>query len=302
MLGADLATADGTMLHLSETENADLFWAIRGGSGNFGIVTGFEFRLHPIGPMLLAGPVVHPIDQAGPVLRAYRKVAHAIPDEATCWFVLRKAPPLPFLKPEHHGKPVLILAMAYAGAIEQGEAALRPLRDLGPKLADGVSPHPYAGWQAAFDPLLAPGARNYWNSHDFAALSDEVIDLMVEATATLPGDECEIFTAQLGGAAGRVAEDAMAYPHRRTQFTMNIHGRWRRAEEDAACIAWVRHLYRRAAPLALGSVYVNFVPEPDEQRPIGAFGANAARLGGIKARVDPTDMFRANVPIAPLAA
>jgi FAD/FMN-containing dehydrogenase len=302
MLGADLVTADGSMLHVSDSENADLFWAIRGGSGNFGVVTGFEFRLHPVGPMLLTGPVIHPIDQAGAVLRAYREAAAAMPDEATCWFVLRKAPPLPFLAPEHHGKPVLILVMAYAGAIEQGEAALRPLRELGPKLADGVSPHPYAGWQAAFDPLLAPGARNYWKSHDFTTLSDDVIDLMVEAAATLPGDECEIFTAQLGGVAGRVAEDAMAYPHRRTRFTMNIHGRWRSAAEDAAGIGWVRDLYRRAAQHARGSVYVNFVPEPDEQRPIGAFGANEARLRGIKAGVDPTDMFRANVPIAPLAA
>jgi len=302
MLGADIITADGTSLHVSDSENAELFWAIRGGSGNFGIVTGFEFRLHQVGPMLLTGPVIHPIEEARAVLRAYREAASEMPDEATCWFVLRKAPPLPFLAPEHHGKPVLILVMAYAGDIAKGEAALRKLRELGPKLADGVSPHPYAGWQAAFDPLLAPGARNYWKSHDFTTLSDEVIELMVGATETLPGDECEIFTAQLGGAAGRVAEDAMAYPHRHTRFTMNIHGRWRSAAEDAAGIGWVRDLYRRAAPHARGSVYVNFVPEPDEQRPIGAYGANAARLSAIKARVDPGDMFRANVPIAPLAA
>src|SRR5262249_43665960 len=159
----------------------------------------------------------------------YRAIAEALPDDATCWFVLRKAPPLPFLDPKDHGRPVLILVMAYAGALAAGERVLAPLRAIGAPLADGVSPHPYKAWQAAFDPLLGPGARNYWKSHDYAALSDDLIDLMVDAAGRLPTDECEIFTAQLGGAAGRVAPDAMAYAHRGTRYTMNIHGRWQNA-------------------------------------------------------------------------
>jgi hypothetical protein len=234
------------------------------------------------------------------VLRRYRQVARELPDEATCWFVLRKAPPLPFLKAEHHGAPVLILAMAYAGAIEQGEAALRPLREIGTPLADAVSPHPYAGWQAAFDPLLAPGARNYWKSNDFTELGDDVLDLMVAAARKLPTNECEIFVAQLGGAAGRVAADATAYAHRQTRYTMNIHGRWQTPADDEKVIAWARDLYARSAPLSTGSVYINFVPEAGEVRTVGPFGANEARLRRIKSELDPSNIFRANVPIEPL--
>jgi FAD/FMN-containing dehydrogenase len=299
IVGADVVTAAGELLHASASENADLFWALRGGSGNFGVVTGFEFKLHPVGPMILSGPVVHALDQAPAVLRAYREAAHHMPDEATCWFVLRKAPPLPFLKPEHHGRPVLILAMTYAGPIAAGEAALKPLRAIGTPLADAVSPHPYAGWQAAFDPLVAPRARNYWKSHDFAQMSDAVIDLMVNAIVALPTDECEIFIAQLGAAAGRVAEDATAYPHRGTQYVMNIHGRWQSAADDAKGRAWVRDLYERSAPLSRGSVYVNFVPEAGEVRTVGPFGGNEARLRKIKAQFDPANRFRANVAIEP---
>ncbi|MBI3917241.1 MAG: FAD-binding oxidoreductase [Betaproteobacteria bacterium] len=300
VISADVVTAAGDLVRASASENTDLYWAIRGGSGNFGIVTAFEFRLHPVGPTILSGPVVHPLDHAPAVLRAYRQVARELRDEASCWFVLRKAPPLPFLKPEHHGAPVLILAMAYAGAVEQGEAALRPLREIGTPLADAVSPHPYAAWQAAFDPLLAPGARNYWKSNDFAELRDEVLDLMVAATRNLPENECEIFVAQLGGAAGRVAGDATAYAHRQTRYTMNIHGRWQSPSGDEKVTAWVRDLYARSAPLSTGSVYVNFVPEAGEVRTVGPFGANEARLRRIKSVFDPLNLFRANVPIEPL--
>ena len=276
--GADIVTADGKLHRVSETQNPDLFWAIRGGGGNFGVVTEFEFRLHEVGPMIMTGPVVHPLEQAGTVLRAYRDVAGALPDEATCWFVLRKAPPLPFLAPEEHGRPVLILVMAYAGSLEDGERVLAPLRRIVAPIGDGVSPHPYTGWQAAFDPLLGSGARNYWKSHDYAELFDPLIDLMVDAASALPTDECEIFTAQLGGAAGRVPPDAMAYAHRATRYTMNIHGRWHDAGQDALCTAWVRSVFEKAAPISDGSVYINFVPEPDEIRSKGAFGANEARL------------------------
>jgi FAD/FMN-containing dehydrogenase len=300
IVSADIVTAMGTLLRASDAENEDLFWAIRGGSGNFGVVTSFEFKLHPVGPLILSGPVIHSLDQASSVLRAYREVARDMPDEATCWFVLRKAPPLPFLKAEHHGRPVVILVMTYAGSIERGESVLKPLRDIGAPLADGVGLHPYVGWQAAFDPLLAPGARNYWKSNDFTELTDDMIELMVGAIATLPTDECEIFTAQLGGVAGRIADDATAYPHRQTRYTMNIHGRWQQRAEDEKTMAWVRGLYECSAPLSRGSVYVNFVPEAGEKRPVGAFGANEPRLQRIKTKFDPTDMFRSNVRVAVL--
>jgi FAD/FMN-containing dehydrogenase len=300
ILSVDLVTAEGALVRASASENSDLFWAIRGGSGNFGVVTEFEFQLHPVGPTILSGPVIHALNDAAAVLRAYREAARDLPDEATCWVVLRNAPPFPFLSSEHHGRPVLILVMAYAGKIQQAERAFRTLRAIGRPLADAVSAHPYAAWQAAFDPLLAAGARNYWKSNDFEELDDETIELMVSATRALPTNECEIFIAQLGGAAGRVAVDAMAYPHRHTRYTMNIHGRWQSAAEDETVIAWVRHVFERSAPRSTGSVYVNFVPEAGEVRRVGPFGANEPRLRRIKSVFDPSNVFRANVPIEPL--
>lgn len=297
ILEVQIVTADGILRRAAADENADLFWAIRGGGGNFGVVTEFSFRLHPVGPIVTSGPVVHALQDAGDVLRAYREVARNLPDAATCWFVLRKAPPLPFLNPVHHGKPVLILVMAHAGAEDEALRDLAPLRSIGAPLGDGVAPHPLVGWQAAFDPLLAPGARNYWKSHDFTDLPDDLITLMVDAAVTLPTDDCEIFTAQLGGAAGRVEGDAMAYAHRATRYTMNIHGRWQSPAEDDPCRAWVRSLFDRASPMSEGSVYINFVPEAGEMRTKGAFGANLPRLQRIKAQVDPQNLFRANVQI-----
>ena len=299
ILAMDVVTPDGAFHHATAEQNADLFWALRGGSGNFGVVTSFDFKCHPVDPSFLSGPVVHRLQDAKSVLTEYRRLALTLPDEATCWTVLRKAPPLPFLKESDHGQTVLILAMTYAGDIESGERALAPLREIGSPIGDGVSPHPYAGWQAAFDPLVAPRARNYWKSHDFVDLNDSVIDLMVEAAQSLPSNECEIFTAQLGGAAGRVAPDQIAFPHRGHNFTMNIHGRWQDQTQDDECIEWVRRLFEIAGAHATGSVYVNFVPEIEDGRAVGPYGANQKRLEGIKRSVDPQNRFRSNINIAP---
>lgn len=298
ILSADIVTANGEFMHLCEEQNSDLFWAIRGGSGNFGVVTKFEFKLHPVGPTILSGPVVFPLAQAKDILQQYQQLARTLPDEASCWSVIRKAPPFPFLDSQYHGQPVLILAMAYIGDMQQGEKILAPLRNLGHAIGDAVAPHPYAAWQAAFDPLLVAGARNYWKSSDFTELSDVVIDILLAAASTQP-QECEIFTAQLGGAASRVAGDAMAYPHRSTAYTINIHGRWQTPQEDNRCKGWVRALFTELEAFSTGSVYVNFVPENGETRKIGPYGANLARLQQIKGQVDPMNLFRSNINILP---
>ena len=243
LVGADVVTADGALLHASAAENADLFWALRGGGGNFGIVTGFDFQLHPLGPQVLAGLVVHPIAQAEAVLRAYRAAVETAPDELTCWVVMRQAPPLPFLPTDWHGKDVLVLAMCYCGALEAGETATAPLRAIGAPIADVVAPLAFADWQQAFDPLLTPGARNYWKSHDFVALADAAIPTLVDAVRALPGPECEIFLAHVGGTAGRVATEATAYPQRSAHFVMNVHARWREAAMDETCVGWARQAF-----------------------------------------------------------
>ena len=299
LLSADVVTADGKLLHASEKENPDLFWAIRGGGGNFGVVTNFEFRLHPVGPQVLSGLVVHPFADAKKILAAYQPILAKAPDELTCWSVMRKAPPLPFIPAEWHGKEVLILAMIWASDMADGEKAMAELRGLGKPIVDVVSPHPYVGWQAAFDPLLTPGARNYWKSHDFERLEDGTLDLLVEAVKTLPGPECEIFIAHVGGAMARVAADATAYPQRKAHFIMNVHTRWREAADDAACIGWARKLFQAAAPYALGSAYVNFMPDDEGDRIEKVYGPNFKRLAAIKRKYDPNNLFRSNQNIKP---
>jgi FAD/FMN-containing dehydrogenase len=300
LLSADVVTAGAKLVHASEKENPDLFWAIRGGGGNFGVVTSFEFRLHPVGPEVLAGLIVHPFSRAKDLLQGYRKFVAGAPDELTCWVVMRKAPPLPFLPKEVHGTEVLVFALCYAGDLEKGRKAIAPLQALGQPIADLVGPNPFAGWQTAFDPLLQPGARNYWKSHDFVELGDGAIDLLREFAGRLPSPDCEVFIGHLGGAVNRIAAEATAYPHRNVNFVMNVHTRWSDPAQDKSCIAWARELFDKMAPHATGGVYVNFMPEDESQRVrSGAYGPNFERLAKLKAKYDPENLFRLNQNIRP---
>jgi FAD/FMN-containing dehydrogenase len=299
LLSADVVLADGSAVVASEAENSDLFWGLRGGGGNFGVVTSFEFQAHPVGPEVMSGLIVHPFSDAREVLQAYRDFLKDAPDEVTVWTVMRKAPPLPFLPEEVHGTEVVVLAAMYAGDMAEGEAALAPLRAIGNPIADVISPHPFAGWQQAFDPLLTPGARNYWKTHDFNEMSDAMIDKALEYVATLPDPQCEVFFAQVGGAQGRVADDATAYQGRSAAFVMNVHGRWTEASDDERCIAWCRELYEGLAPHATGEAYVNFMTEEEADRVESAYGASYARLVGLKDKYDPTNLFRMNQNVAP---
>lgn len=298
LIAADVVTAEGKMIRASEKDNAELFWALRGGGGNFGIVTGFEFRLHPLGPQVLSGLIVHPFKDAPSLLPEYRKFVASAPDELSTWVVLRKAPPLPFLPEEWHGKEVMVLAACYAGDMAAGEKALAPIRTLGRPIADVISPHPFTGWQQAFDPLLTPGARNYWKSHDFADLSDEVLSKLVDFAGRLPTAECEIFIAHLGGAMGRVPSDATAYGGRKASFVMNVHTRWQERSEDKRCIAWAQEFYAATRPHAMGTTYVNFLSEDDENL-AATYGSNYARLAEVKTKFDPNNVFRVNQNIQP---
>jgi FAD/FMN-containing dehydrogenase len=299
LLSADVVTADGKLLRASGRENPDLFWALRGGGGNFGVVTSFEFKLHPLGPQVLSGLIVHPLEQARELLPQFRRIARGAPDELTIWVVMRKAPPLPFLPTEWHGKEVLVFAACYAGDMKEGEKALAALRALGKPIADVISPHPFTAWQAAFDPLLTPGARNYWKSHDFADLPDAAVDVILNSVRELPSPECEVFIAHVGGAMARIPGNATAWPNRDAHFVMNVHTRWQDKAQDAACIAWARHLFEATAPFASGSVYVNFMPDDESDRVEKAYGTNYRRLAEIKRRYDPSNLFRMNQNIRP---
>jgi FAD/FMN-containing dehydrogenase len=295
----DIVTAEGDLVTASEQTHPDLFWALRGGGGNFGVVTQFEYDLHAVGPQVLAGLIVHPFDDAAQLLRRYREVAAHAPDELSVWVVLRKAPPLPFLPAEVHGTNVVVFAVLYAGDMQAGEHAVAPLRALGKPIADVVSPHPYAGFQAAFDPLLTPGARNYWKTHNLTRLEDGVIDAVVTAAADLPSSQCEIFLAHLGGAARRVPVDATAYAGRDAEFVLNVHGRWTEATQDDECIGWARRTFSAVTPYATGGAYVNFMTQDESDRVRQAYGGHYARLAALKRTYDPGNLFRLNQNIVP---
>ncbi len=303
LLSVDVVLAKGALVHASAEENPDLFWAIRGAGANFGVATSFELRLHPVGTEVFAGLIVHPLSNAKRLLEGYRRVVARAPDELSCWVVMRRAPPLPFLPQEVHGREVLVFAVCYTGDLSQAQSVVAPIRELGQPIADVVGPAPYLAWEAAFDPLLTPGARNYWKSHNLAELSDAAIDVLLDAVVRLPSPECEIFLANVGGAANRVPFDATAYPHRNMQFVMNAHTRWNSPSQDAQCIAWARELFDKMAPHATGGVYVNFMPADEAQRVRdGAYGPNYERLTELKAKYDPDNLFRLNQNIPPPGA
>ncbi|MDH3223813.1 MAG: FAD-binding oxidoreductase, partial [Gemmatimonadota bacterium] len=296
---ADVVLADGEQVRTSDTDHPDLFWAIRGGGGNFGIVTSFEFDAHPVGPEILSGLIVHPIADAPAVLRAYRDFTDSAPDEVTVWVVLRKAPPLPFLPQEVHGTEVLVLAAMYTGDLKAGEQALAPLRAIGHPIADVIGPHAFVDWQQAFDPLLTPGARNYWKSHDFEGLSDGLIDTVLEAVGELPDPQTEIFIGQLGGAQSRIPSGNTAYRGRGAGFLMNVHGRWDDPAKDTACVDWCRSVFARTEPFAMGAAYVNFLTAEEAERLETAYGDAWARLRTVKKTYDPDNRFRMNQNIPP---
>jgi FAD/FMN-containing dehydrogenase len=299
LIAAEIVTADGERRWTSADHEPDLFWAIRGGGGNFGVVTLFEFQLHEVGPEIFGGLVVFPHEQAKSVLTQYRDFVGRLPQDLSVWAVLRQAPPLPFLPPEVHGKDVVVLAAFYSGKVADGPAAVEPLRGFGQPYGEHLGPMPYSAWQQAFDPLLAPGARNYWKSHNFSALSDDAIDTVIRYAGQLPSPQCEIFLGLIGGEASRPAADATAYPHRDALYAMNVHTRWSDPAEDRKCIDWARAFFDAAAPYASGSVYVNFMTQEETGRIAAAYGPNYERLVQAKNKYDPRNLFRQNQNIAP---
>jgi FAD/FMN-containing dehydrogenase len=296
---AEVVTAKGEVVRASATEHPDLFWALRGGGGNFGVVTRFEFRLHPVGPELLSGLIVYPLSEAKAVLQQYRDFVADAPDALSVWSVLRLAPPLPFLPPEAHGKGMVALAFLYAGDPVQGERLIAPLRQFGTPLGEHVGVQPYTAWQQVFDPLLTAGARNYWKSHNFSMLADGLFDAVLEHIGSPPSPMCEIFIASLGGATLRPSPESAAYPHRDVEFVINVHCRWENQADDARCIRWARDFFNASRPYANGGVYVNFLSADESGRVPAAYGSNYPRLTRVKRKYDSDNLFRINQNIVP---
>ncbi len=300
LLSADVVTADGRLVHASETENEDLFWGLRGGGGNFGIVTNFEFQLHPVGPDMLSGLIVFPFDEAKSVLTQFARFTEAMPDELNVWMVTRKAPPLPFLPAEVHGKEIVALALCYVGDPAEGGKLIEPLRGFGTAHGEHIGVQPYTAWQRAFDPLLTPGVRNYWKSHNFTQISDGVIEAIIAYAGALPSPQTEIFIGTIGGQTARVAPEAMAYSSRDAKYVMNVHGRWESAAEDDRCIGWSREFFAKTQPYASSGAYINFLTQDESQRISFAYGATFNRLVELKKKYDPTNLFRMNQNIKPV--
>jgi FAD/FMN-containing dehydrogenase len=301
LLSADVVTAQGEIVTASGEENPDLFWAIRGGGGNFGIVTSFEYRLHPVGPIVLAGPVFHPLEDAPEVLRFYREFIAAAPDELTTIFDLSVAPPLPFLPEAVHGKPIVMVGACYAGSPDEGAEIVRPLKQFGRPIVDLLQPKPYTALQSMFDPLVPHGWHRYWKSVELPPLTDDAIDTLVEHASafTSPKSYCIVF--QLGGALARVGEDETAYSQRDAAHNVNINAVWTEDDvEGERHVAWAREFFSAMQPHAVGRVYLNFLGDEGADRVRQAYGARQyERLAGLKRTYDPTNLFRMNQNISP---
>ena len=299
LLSVNLVTVEGESITASADENPDLFWAVRGGGGNFGVITQFEYALYPVGPDVLAGLIVYPLEQARQVLSRYREFTRVAPEDLTVWSVMRKAPPLPFLPEDVHGKEVVILAFMYAGDPADGKEHASVLNSFGEPYGEHVGVMPYTDWQQGFDSLLTPGARNYWKSHNFTELTDDALEIMIDYAGTLPSPQCEIFVAHIAGSANRVAPDAMAYGARDTRYVLNVHARWDAAADDDTCISWSREFFKATKPYASTGAYVNFMTAEEGDRVASAYGSNYDRLVEVKRKYDPDNVLHMNQNIQP---
>ncbi len=290
LIGADVVLASGELVHASASEHPDLFWALRGGGGNFGIVTSFEYRLHPVGPMIVGGMVLHPFERATEVLRFYRDFMATAPDQLTVAAVLVTAP---------DGHKAVALAAAYIGPVAEGDLAVAPLKTFGPPVVDMMGPHPYLGQQGMLSNAMPPNVMNYWKADFVDAVNDDVIEAAVAAYAQAPSPLSSILFFPIHGAASRVAPEATAYPHRQGVH-MGLYALWKDSEASAANIAWVRGAWAALQPFVPGGVYVNELGDDEgDDRVRLAYGRNYERLARVKRQYDPDNILCLNANILP---
>src|SRR6266849_301060 len=292
LLSAQLVTADGRELMVSGVENSDLFWALRGGGGNFGVVTELQFQLDPVGPILVAGGVAHPLSAARDTLRFYREVTTGAADALMVYANLGHGP---------DGSPRVGMRSVFNGPVAAGEEAVRKLRGFGSPIADEIRPRSYVEIQRLVDPNFPAGRLNYWKAHFLAELSDEVIDLVVEAFRRVPSRYSGIAFEHMGGAVARVGASETAFSHRSAAYSFLILAGWEDPSESEANVAWARDLWEQVRPMAAAGVYVNYLGGEGEQRIHEAYGPNLDRLTEIKRRYDPDNFFHMNQNIRPEA-
>jgi FAD/FMN-containing dehydrogenase len=300
LLAAEIVTAGGRVVRASGDENSDLFWGIRGGGGNFGIVTSFEFRLHPVGPMVMAGPIFYPADQAGEVLGFYREWVKGVPDELTTAVSLATAPAAPFLPTSIHGKKVVLVVGCFAGDLQAASAFLRPLKEFGSPVADLIRPMSYEALQRDVDSDWRPGAHNYFKSGYLERMDDAAIETVLRWHARVESPLSEIHLHHMGGAVGRVAEGETAFAHRSAPYLLNVLARWTDPARSQANIDWARNTYASMTPFGTGGVYVNFLGQEGGERVRAAYGGDTyERLVKQKNTYDPSNLIRINQNVPP---
>ena len=299
LLSAEVVTADGDVLRAGPDQHQDLFWALRGGGGNFGVVTSFEYRLHHL-PEILGGIVLHPYDRAADALRLYQELCDCAPEELQLRAMLVTAPPAPFIPEGLRGRPVVLLAAAYFGPPTRGEQALRPMRELGTPAVDAIGPLSYVALQQMFEESVPREVRGYARSEFLTRLTDDVIDGLVAGAADPPSPTAMVNLQQMGGAVSRVPEGATAFGHRHAGHHLGLFGLWPPAASAKPTVAWVRSMWEGALAASAGGGHAgNLMDDEGEERVRASFGAAYARLAGIKARYDPHNFFRINANIAP---
>ena len=301
LLSAEIVTADGSVVRASSSENPDLFWAIRGGGGNFGVATSLELALHPVGPTVLGGAIFYPGDQATEVVTGWRELLGGLPDEMSSLVVLTTAPPAPFIPEEWHFKKVSAVLACWSGDPSEGEPFMKPMRELGTPIADLLGPIPYVGLQQMLDALWEAGSANYFTSTFMDALPDEAIATFVDhhrSSADLPV-QAELHIHHMGGAMGRVAADATAFTDRQSPYLVNCIARTPEPAQLAEHVGWARSARDSMAEYGNGHTYVNFTGVGDDKVRASYPPEIFARLQAVKDRYDPSNVFRYNQNIAP---
>jgi len=298
LVSADVVTADGRFLVASEREHADLFWALRGGGGNFGVVTSFEFALHPVKD-IYGGPMFYELSEVGNVLRFFREYIADAPEQLGAFPAFQIAPPLPFIPEDRHGDTFIAMVACWAGPLEEGESALKPFHDVAPVVAEHVGPMPYPALNSAFDGLVPPGLQHYWKASFVKELTDEAISAHEVNGPEVPVVNSTMHIYPINGAAHRVAPDATAFAYRDASFATVIAGMWPEPSQNDANTAWVRRYYEATAPHSEEGGYINFMAGDDQARIKANYKGNYERLAAIKRAYDPGNLFHLNQNIAP---
>lgn len=300
VVGMDAVTAEGTLVRASATENSDLFWGLLGGGGNFGIVTGIDYKLYPVGPEIVGGLVAWPASDAKGVLQLYRELAATAPPELTLVSIMRPAPPAPWLPKEVHGKPIIAILACYSGDAPSGELIVKPIKSFGKPIGDVLVRRPYSQMQALLDATQPQGRRYYWKSEYLSRIEPELCDKYIHHAGRVVSPHSAVIFFQIEGALNRISAEHSPVGNRDARYVLNIAGAWERPEDDAANLAWARDAWNDMKGFSTGGNYINFLTEDESQERIAAsLGDNLRRLREVKGKWDPRNFFRTNRNIQP---